>query len=467
VKREVNREEEREEEREVEREEKRERSVIDSSRPTTENRQGATPVSNSIPLSIAWEESTFAHNRPVALEVTFTAPTIDEGAAPRLPLNVGLSIDRSGSMAGEKLAAARQAAIGVAESLRNGERLAATAFDSDVIDIAPSLALDDAVRARIAGRIREIHSGGSTALFDGFARAAELVASGGQPDESDSWVLVLSDGMGNHGLTDPAAMRVHAASLADRGIRTITVGIGDDYEAAQLTALAEGGAGEFHHATNPNEIVEIVLAELKALRVTSVRDLHITIGAHSPRWRLLGGEQYQHGDRRDVRFDRIAGGRTVRAVALFWPTGNGDLPRVSVDGSWTDRDGISQAGSMSVDAVEASRSRNIDLAVRAARIWHASIVARALELNEKGEHRRAESFVNRARRDFTVYVAGLPNVADLIDSLHQLAHRVGSEWRTTSHREAYVMARKGLMAREDLRAAKPSTFMDALRIDKK
>ena len=81
---------------------------------------------------------------------------------------------------------------------------------------------------------------------------------------------------------------------------------------------------------------------------------------------------------------------------------------------------------MSVDAVEASRSRNIDLAVRAARIWHASIVARALELNEKGEHRRAESFVNRARRDFTVYVAGLPNVADLIDSLHQLAHRVGS-----------------------------------------
>ena len=157
-------------------------------------------------------------------------------------------------MAGEKLAAARQAVIGVAESMKDRERLAAVAFDNTVIDIAPSLELDDAVRARIASRIRSIDSGGSTALFDGFARAAELVAAGGKPDELDSWVIVLCDRMGNCGLTDPAAMRVHAAALADRGIRTITVGIGDDYQAAQLTALSDGGAGEFHLGPSPRRL---------------------------------------------------------------------------------------------------------------------------------------------------------------------------------------------------------------------
>jgi hypothetical protein len=60
----------------------------------------------------------------------------------------------------------------------------------------------------------------------------------------------------------------------------------EDYEAVQLTALSDGGAGEFHHATNPNEILEIIFAELKALRVTAARDLRLTVTAHAGRWRL-------------------------------------------------------------------------------------------------------------------------------------------------------------------------------------
>ena len=66
-----------------------------------------------------------------------------------------------------------------------------------------------------------------------------------------------------------------------------------------------------------------------------------------------------------------------------------------------------------------------------------------------------------------MYVAGLPGVSDLIESLEQLAHRVGSEWRTTSHREAYVMARKAIMVKDDLRHEAPATFMEALLTDEK
>jgi hypothetical protein len=241
----------------------------------------------------------------------------------------------------------------------------------------------------------------------------------------------------------------HLARSARR-IRTITVGIGD-YQAAQLTALSDGGAGEFHHATNPSEIVEIVLAELKALRVTTARDLRLTVTAHAGRWRLLGGEQHQHDDHREVLFRSVSSGRTIRAVALFWPTGNGPLPGVSVDATWCNHDKITRSSQLTLDATAAPATRDTELAVRAARLWHAAIIAHALELNEAGEHRRAESFVQRARRDFTVYVAGLPGVSDLIESLQQLAHRVGSEWRTTSHREAYVMARKAIMVKDDLR----------------
>jgi Ca-activated chloride channel family protein len=426
-----------------------------------------TPDDAPTPLGIAWEQSSFAADRPIAVEVTFTAPEMDDDHVRRLPLNVGLSIDRSGSMSGEKLAAARRAAVGLVDGLADGERLAATAFDDTVIDVTPGVVLNDSTRERIRGRIHEIGAGGTTALFDGFARTAELVANGGAPGESDSWVIVLSDGMGNQGLTDPAAMRVHSGSLADRGIRTTTVGIGEDYEAAQLTALSDGGGGEFHHATNPGEIVEIVLGELRSLRATTVRDLRVSLTAHARRWRLLGGKQVQHGDRRDVRFDRVNGGRTVRAVALFWPTRDGVLPRVSTEAAWTDLDNGHRSVQASIEHAAAPDTRDIALAVRAANLWHASIVARALELNERGEHERAERFVRRARRDFKAYVAGLPGVGDLLESLRRIQDRVGSEWRTSAHREAYVMARKSLLVKDDLRSAKPASYVAALSVVEK
>jgi Ca-activated chloride channel family protein len=262
-------------------------------------------------------------------------------------------------------------------------------------------------------------------------------------------------------------MRVHAASLADRGIRTTTVGIGEGYEAAQLTALSDGGAGEFHHATNPGEIVEIVLGELRSLRATTVRDLRVNVTARASRWRLLGADQVQHEDRREVRFDRVNGGRNVRAVALFWPTRDGVLPRVSAEVTWTDRDNGHRSAHDSIEYAAAPPTRDIALAGRAATLWHASIVTRALELNERGEHERAESFVRRARRDFAAYAAGLPGVSDLLESLRQIQYRVGREWRTSSHREAYVMARKSLLVKEDLRSAKPGTYVAALQIEVK
>ena len=51
-----------------------------------ETRKSDEGQSNSS-LSIAWEQSSFATNCPIAVEVTFTAPSIDETAEPRLPLS--------------------------------------------------------------------------------------------------------------------------------------------------------------------------------------------------------------------------------------------------------------------------------------------------------------------------------------------------------------------------------------------
>jgi Ca-activated chloride channel family protein len=279
-------------------------------------------------------------------------------------------------------------------------------------------------------------------------------------------VLVLSDGMGNHGLIDPAQMRRHAAALAERGIRTITVGIGSDYQADQLTALAEGGQGDFHHASQPDEIVEIVLGELRALRDIGARDLRIHVEPHrSAQWLLVGGDARRHGARVEARFDRVATGRVARAVVLFWPSG--DDRRAWIDATWVDRDQEHRQARVIADPESAPRARDEALALRAAKLWHAHIIARALEMNERGEYEEAEGWIRSQRRDFKAYVEGLPDAQELLHTLRQVQDRVGREWSTTGHRETYVMARKARFAKFDLRENAPASYQSALDVDKR
>ncbi len=415
-------------------------------------------------FTIAYERNTPEPEIPVAIEVAIKAPAQQLPRAARRPLNISLVIDRSGSMAGPKLAAATQATLRLIDALADGERLAVVAFDDKVLDVCRSTVLDDAAREDIRRRILSLSSGGCTALFDGFLRGAQLVAEGGSAANADSWVIVLSDGMGNRGLTDPAQMKARAAALAERGIRTITIGIGESYQAAQLTALSNGGDGEFHHASNPAEICEIVLGELKALRTATVRDLSLSLTVHGmTRWLLLGGHAEQDGTHGATRFDRVDAERTVRVVVLGWPaTGT---PEIEVSASWLDEQ--QQPGSITLRATpeQAPAERDVTVARRAADHWHSHITTTALEVNERHEYTEAIRFVRESIDQFSAYVAGLPGMDDLRHSLVRLLSRIGRKWETAGHKEAYVRAQKSLRGKADYRRDAPHSLGDAMERD--
>ena len=78
----------------------------------------------------------------------------------------------------------------------------------------------------------------------------------------------------------------------------------------------------------------------------------------------------------------MSSGRTTRAVSLFWPTGAESVPDVTVEASWADRDGVLHSAAISLNVEVSPHTRAVDLAASAAHLWHASIVTRALELNE-------------------------------------------------------------------------------------
>ncbi len=70
-----------------------------------------------------------------------------------------------------------------------------------------------------------------------------------------------------------------------------------------------------------------------------------------------------------------------------------------------------------------------------------------------------------ARPDVTHYPHDLPGFNEMRASLVHLQQRVGNSWRSTSHREAYVMAAKMMRGSMDLREAAPASFDAAFSMD--
>ncbi len=184
------------------------------------------------------------------LEVSMKAPTPPRDSQPeRTPLDLALVIDRSGSMSGAPLAAARDAARGVAAGLRPEDTLSVVVFDDSVDVLFEGLPMDQAGKDRADAMLSGVHSGGMTCLSGGWLRGAETVArlregGGGRRNQ----VILLSDGHANEGILDPGELAHHAAELRKRGIYTSCVGIGDGYSPEQLAVLSEhgGGSGQAH-----------------------------------------------------------------------------------------------------------------------------------------------------------------------------------------------------------------------------
>ncbi|HEX8106796.1 MAG TPA: VIT domain-containing protein, partial [Kofleriaceae bacterium] len=157
------------------------------------------------------------------------------GAKPR---DVVFVIDRSGSMAGWKMVAARRAAARMIDTLTSRDRFCALAFDNTV-DALPEPGLIDATdrqRFRAVEALARVEARGGTEIAQPLGRALEML--GGGTDDRERVIVLVTDGqVGN----EDDVLRTVAPSL--RNIKVFTLGIDQAVNAAFLRRLAAAGGG--------------------------------------------------------------------------------------------------------------------------------------------------------------------------------------------------------------------------------
>lgn len=263
----------------------------------------------------------------------------------RVPLNIALVIDRSGSMAGEKLDHAKRAAKYVVDQLSSDDFVAIVQYDDDVQVVAPSTNASD--KEALKRKIDQIAAGGYTNLSggmeEGYAQVRRSYRSG-----AVNRVLLLSDGLANAGITDPAALQQIAKDRnLNQGMTISTFGLGLDYNETLMTNIAEHGSGNYYFIRNPEEIPAIFQKELNGLLnvVAQNATLHIDLPVGMQLVKVFGYTYTQVGQRISINFRDVFANETKAVLVKFVVAGN--APQYVIQASLGYDDPFVAAGSVS------------------------------------------------------------------------------------------------------------------------
>jgi Ca-activated chloride channel family protein len=152
----------------------------------------------------------------------------------RVPLNLSIIIDRSGSMAGAKIEKAKQAAMLLVDQLTPDDFFSVVAYDSTVDVLCPSQHVEDKESVReMISRIRPLQG---TALYAGLSAGAKELRKHYSTTRLNRAIL-LSDGLANVGPSSPRDLRNLARELASESLSVTTIGVGDDYNEELMAEL--------------------------------------------------------------------------------------------------------------------------------------------------------------------------------------------------------------------------------------
>jgi len=384
------------------------------------------------------------------LHVKISAPSKPASSKVRPPASVSIVLDRSGSMDGTKMAMAKAAATHALKLLDATDSLGIVCYDEEVTTVLDRTRATKEAKQLAFDRLSHIDARGSTDLHAGWQRGAELAKSPDASQKAISKVMLLTDGLANHGVIDHDLLVAAAKRLRQAGIATSTFGVGADFDEDLLSRLAVEGGGHFYFIERPQQIPDFFASELGETLEIVARDvaLEITCDPGVEAMVLNDLPIERENDRLRVSVGDLVADQDVSIViAVAFKGMQQEGTRIGVESRMVDRDGVLPEHVMTVrwDAVDAvtdqAQSVDRDVLVEVAMLVAVSARRAALAANAKGKFEEAKRIIQAALSDLRVLSPGDPRIALIIDELRreelEVVEAISPMVRKARHFDAY------------------------------
>lgn len=193
---------------------------------------------------------------PVGATPAASAPANAPAKLPKHPLAVAFLVDRSASMQGPRLAAARSALVHVSARLAPDDVVEVVTFDAHakvVVPPTPVSGLD------LAKPLSGLGAGSGTDFYEAIDLAhADLF----EVDAARRHVVLITDGAAKN-----AALTSAVRAMVMDGIGLSTIGLAGDVDEAALEDLAKRGEGRAWIVLDPKGLEPILEKELEILKL--------------------------------------------------------------------------------------------------------------------------------------------------------------------------------------------------------
>ena len=177
-----------------------------------------------------------------------------------------LVIDKSGSMGGEKIELAKDAARAAVELLGPRDALGVIAFDGDSYTVSELRTAAD--RGSISDAIGTIEASGGTSMYPAMADALDALRGASAKLKH---VILMTDGV-----SSPGDFQGAASDMSASRITLTTVALGQGASEELLEELAEIGGGRYYFCDDPQSVPQVFAKETVEASKSAINELPFT-----------------------------------------------------------------------------------------------------------------------------------------------------------------------------------------------